>query len=281
METIACPDVSQSEAFISTFALFVIFASSVKEEKVHLRLPATWRNFWDELTLLRKQQIDVEDIQTLRGLRTLISDQCLNDGNKDGVPSVSESAPPMTVGVALEDSSMTESPSLASTGILQPLWTKQTSTAAYQRMLVARKALPIWNFKEELLRSFKDNQVVIVCGETGCGKSTQVPAYILEHELSGGRPCKIYCTEPRRISAISLARRVSEELGESKGDVGTSRSIVGFAVRLDSQVTRQTRLIYATTGIVMRMLESPTGLEEVTHLILDEVHERKSDLQAS
>jgi ATP-dependent RNA helicase DHX29 len=64
------------------------------------------------------------------------------------------------------------------------------------------------------------------------GKSTQVPAFILEHQLSKGKPCMIYCTEPRRISAISLARRVSEELGERKNDLGTSRSLVGYAIRL-------------------------------------------------
>jgi len=104
-----------------------------------------------------------------------------------------------------------------------------------------------------------------------------VPAYILERELSSGRSCKIYCTEPRRISAISLVRRVSEELGERKGDVGTFRSLVGFAIRLESQITAQTRLVYATTGIVMRMLEGSNELGGITHLVLDEVHERTID----
>jgi ATP-dependent RNA helicase DHX29 len=109
------------------------------------------------------------------------------------------------------------------------------------------------------------------------GKSTQVPAFILEHELLKGKPCKIYCTEPRRISAISLARRVSEELGERKNDLGTSRSLVGYAIRLESNTSRETRLVYATTGIVMRMLEGSNDLREVTHIVLDEVHERTID----
>jgi len=109
------------------------------------------------------------------------------------------------------------------------------------------------------------------------GKSTQVPAFLLEHELLKGKACKIYCTEPRRISAISLARRVSEELGESRGDLGTFRSLVGYSIRLESKVTRETRLVYATTGIVMRMLEGSSDLREVTHLVLDEVHERSID----
>lgn len=109
------------------------------------------------------------------------------------------------------------------------------------------------------------------------GKSTQVPSFILEHELLKGKPCKIYCTEPRRISAISLARRVSEELGERKSDLGTSRSLVGYAIRLESNTSKETRLVYATTGILMRMLEGSNDLQDVTHIVLDEVHERTID----
>jgi ATP-dependent RNA helicase DHX29 len=99
----------------------------------------------------------------------------------------------------------------------------------------------------------------------------------LEDQLSRGKPCKIYCTEPRRISAISLARRVSEELGERKNELGTSRSLVGFAIRLESSTSKETRLVYATTGIVMRMLEGSNDLKDITHIVLDEVHERTID----
>ena len=76
---------------------------------------------------------------------------------------------------------------------------------------------------------------------------------------------------------MSLARRVSEELGEKRGDLGTSRSLVGFSIRLEAKASRETRLIYATTGIVMRMLEGSNDLSEMTHLVLDEVHERTID----
>ena len=99
----------------------------------------------------------------------------------------------------------------------------------------------------------------------------------MEHQLSNGKPCKIYCTEPRRISAISLARRVSEELGERKNDLGTLRSLVGYAIRLESNTSKETRLVYATTGIVMRMLEGSNDLKDITHIVLDEVHERTID----
>lgn len=148
----------------------------------------------------------------------------------------------------------------------------------------------MWQFRQEVLEAVDQNQVVIICGETGwlvviglisyskliscSGKSTQVPSFLLEHQLSRGLPCKVYCTEPRRISAISLARRVSEELGEGRGDLGTHRSLVGYSIRLESNTSKETRLVYATTGIVMRMLEGSNDLGEITHLVLDEVHER-------
>lgn len=91
------------------------------------------------------------------------------------------------------------------------------------------------------------------------GKSTQLPAFILEHNLSQGKHCKIYCTEPRRISAISLAQRVSQEMGEPPGAVGTLGSIVGYSIRLESNTSRTTRLAYVTNGIALRMLESGSG----------------------
>ena len=151
----------------------------------------------------------------------------------------------------------------------------KASTNAFQHMLSGRAMLPVFAFRQAILSTIDKHQVTIICGETGCGKSTQIPSFLLEHELSQGKPCKIFCTEPRRISAIYLAQRVSEELGEAPKDLGTSRSLVGYAIRLESKIAAQTRLVYATVGVVLRMLESSRSLEEVTHLIIDEVHERR------
>jgi hypothetical protein len=91
------------------------------------------------------------------------------------------------------------------------------------------------------------------------GKSTQVPSFILEDHLSRGKHCKIYCTEPRRISAISLAQRVSMELGDPPGSAGTLSSIVGYSIRLESNTTRNTKLAFVTNGIALRMLEGGSG----------------------
>ena len=276
MASISCPTEAQAEAYISTVAMFLIFASSPKEEKAHLRLPSTWRDLWKDLSQCKKDQDEAADRHVLGELRSMIaehggSDKDLNERSTGISP---DKEPRVADWHQWQGNSL--SPPVWSDDI-KALWASKSSTYTYQHMLTSRMSLPIWNFKDELLDAITDNQVIIICGETGCGKSTQVPAFILEHELSGGRPCKVYCTEPRRISAISLARRVSEELGERKGDVGTFRSLVGFAIRLESKFTPQTRLVYATTGIVMRMLEGSDDLGDITHLVLDEVHERSID----
>ncbi|KAI0307778.1 P-loop containing nucleoside triphosphate hydrolase protein [Multifurca ochricompacta] len=144
-----------------------------------------------------------------------------------------------------------------------------------------RNKLPIAYYRDQIVECLETSQVLVLSGETGCGKSTQVPAFILEDQLSRGNACKVYCAEPRRISAISLAHRVSQELGDPPGAVGTPASLVGYSVRLENHTTRNTRLAYITYGIALRMLEgsgnhSDHGIafDEITHIIIDEVHER-------
>lgn len=273
MQNEATPDAAQSEAYISTAALFLIFSSTPKEEKTSLRLPAVWKAFWSELSTLKKREDMALDYEDLRDIRAMI-DGSRNQTPKDASEGHTISlAPnfPRTDHLPKEQEAKT---SQLPGDRLQALWRSKSSTPSFRNMLSQRAKLPIHHFKNDILQTIKENQIVIVCGETGCGKSTQVPNFILEHELLSGRACRIYCTEPRRISAISLARRVSEELGERKSDVGTSRSLVGYAIRLESKMTNDTRLVYATTGIVMRMLEASDDFGEITHLVLDEIHER-------
>lgn len=81
----------------------------------------------------------------------------------------------------------------------------------------------------------------------------------MEDQLSRGKHCKVYCTEPRRISAISLAQRVSVELGEPAGSVGNVGSLIGYSIRLESNTSRTTRLAFVTNGIALRMLEGGSG----------------------
>jgi ATP-dependent RNA helicase DHX29 len=278
MVSIAAPDAKQSEAFIATTAMFFIFGSSAKEEKVAMRLPAAWKDLWSEYAESKKNKADSLDRAAVKQLRDLVrkkKEQELEDG-------VILQGAFKGRGQARTTTEADETSSEAKRGAADPqfyqnIWYQKCSTPKYQQMLQSRMQLPMWLFRQQVVETVEREQVVIICGETGCGKSTQVPAFLLEHQLSLGRNCKIYCTEPRRISAISLARRVSEELGENKGDLGTSRSLVGYSIRLEANTSRETRLVYATTGIVMRMLEGSNDLKDITHLVLDEVHERSID----
>ncbi|KUI62654.1 ATP-dependent RNA helicase DHX29 [Cytospora mali] len=277
MTEIATPEEKQSEVFMATTALFLIFGSSTREEKVSLKLPPQWRDLWNEYAEAKKAEVDAQDRAVIKELRDLVRkrrDQEEEDGvllqgafrgrntGRNGGEAADVLAEKRTVG---------------GPDFYQNIWQKKSSSPKYQNMLQSRMQLPMWHFRQQVVDTVDREQVTIICGETGCGKSTQVPSFLLEHQLSQGKPCKVYCTEPRRISAISLARRVSEELGENKNEIGTPRSLVGYSIRLEANTSKETRLIYATTGIVMRMLEGSNELREITHLVLDEVHERSID----
>ena len=274
MSTIACASKAQSEAFVSTIMLFQLTTLSNKDDKSYLRLPSTWRQLWDELLHHKKEREDAQSRATLTHLQRLIAEvrSSSSDFALFGQKDWSSHGVPHTVG-QIEKYQVTVSGVESSNHLTS--WDARASTDAYQRMLKLRRKLPIWSFRDELLQKIGSHQVVVISGETGCGKSTQVPAFLLEHYTSRGMPCKVICTEPRRISAISLAHRVSQELGERSGQVGKSGSLVGYSIRLENRVHAGTQLLYATTGIVLRMLESSNGLDGVTHLILDEVHERR------
>ena len=105
-------------------------------------------------------------------------------------------------------------------------------------------------------------------------RSSQVPQYILEAaaESGNGGACSIVCTQPRRIAAISVAERVAEERGEPPP--GQPGARVGYHVRLDAATTRATRLLFCTTGILLRRLAGDPALLGVSHVLVDEVHER-------
>ncbi|GFR43278.1 hypothetical protein Agub_g4343, partial [Astrephomene gubernaculifera] len=112
--------------------------------------------------------------------------------------------------------------------------------------------------------------------DTGCGKTTQVPQYLLEAATEAGRggSTHILVTQPRRIAAISVAERVAEERGEPPPGSPGPASSTGYHVRLGAAVTRHTRLTFCTTGILLRRLVSDPSLRGITHVVVDEVHER-------
>jgi ATP-dependent RNA helicase A len=120
-----------------------------------------------------------------------------------------------------------------------------------------------------VLNEIDRNSVIIIRGHTGCGKTTQIPQFILEQYLEAkrGAECNIVVTQPRRISAVSVAERVAnerfEELGES----------IGYSVRFESKLPRPYgSILFCTVGVLLRKLEA--GLRGVSHVVVDEIHER-------
>ncbi|KAF9391446.1 hypothetical protein CPB97_006549 [Podila verticillata] len=144
---------------------------------------------------------------------------------------------------------------------------------AFQALQMSRAKLPAWGFKDTLVKAVKENSVVIVCGETGCGKTTQVPQFILDSWIQEcvGEFANIVCTQPRRIAAIGVAERVAVERGTNIGQQ------VGYAIRGENKSSRNTKLLFCTTGILLRRLHSDPTLQGVTHVMVDEVHERSVD----
>ncbi|KAL6050769.1 hypothetical protein STEG23_015307, partial [Scotinomys teguina] len=149
---------------------------------------------------------------------------------------------------------------------------KQTSRQFYT-ILQERQLLPAWEERETILKMLSKHQVVVISGMTGCGKTTQIPQFILDNSLNGPpeRVANIICTQPRRISAISVAERVAKERAERVGVT------VGYQIRLESVKSSTTRLLYCTTGVLLRRLEGDATLQGVTHIIVDEVHERTEE----
>ncbi|KAG5520242.1 hypothetical protein PMAC_001320 [Pneumocystis sp. 'macacae'] len=140
-------------------------------------------------------------------------------------------------------------------------------------LLKRRQELPIYHYKKEVLALIKENPVCVVIGATGSGKTTQLPQFIFEDAIinNNGAKCNILCTQPRRIAAISVAQRVCFERNEKL------RESVGYQVRFDSKPAKLVGSInYCTTGILLKQLQDSSSsiLEEVSHIIVDEVHER-------
>lgn len=132
-----------------------------------------------------------------------------------------------------------------------------------------RMKLPVYNSRGQIMEAVNEHPVIVIRGNTGCGKTTQICQYILEDYISSGSGalCNIVVTQPRRISAISVSERIAAERCE---DLGQS---VGYSVRFESVLPRPyASILFCTVGVLLKKLES--GLRGVSHVIVDEIHER-------
>ncbi|CAK9324402.1 unnamed protein product [Citrullus colocynthis] len=175
-------------------------------------------------------------------------------------------------------------PSMNKEEIMKKLESRTTkSVANLKKISEERSKLPIASFQDVITSTVESHQVVLISGETGCGKTTQVPQFLLDYMWGKGETCKIVCTQPRRISAISVSERISYERGENVG------SDIGYKIRLESKGGRHSSIVLCTNGILLRVLVSEglgklrmeaseksrkNVVSDLTHIIVDEVHER-------
>uniref|UniRef100_A0A8D3DHP0 Pre-mRNA-splicing factor ATP-dependent RNA helicase PRP16 n=1 Tax=Scophthalmus maximus TaxID=52904 RepID=A0A8D3DHP0_SCOMX len=138
--------------------------------------------------------------------------------------------------------------------------------AKKKTLLEQRQYLPIFAVRQQLLNIIRDNSIVIVVGETGSGKTTQLTQYL--HEDGYTSYGMVGCTQPRRVAAMSVAKRVSEEIGTNLGEE------VGYAIRFEDCTSEKTLIKYMTDGILLRESLRESDLDHYSAVIMDEAHER-------
>lgn len=136
----------------------------------------------------------------------------------------------------------------------------------FQKLKKLRKfqaSLPIASYESDIVNAVKNESILVLAGDTGCGKSTQVPQYLHRSGFD-----KIACTQPRRIACIGLSKRVSHEmLTEYATDVG-------YQIRFERQKTAKTKILFITEGLLLRQLSDDENLSNYSVIIIDEIHER-------
>lgn len=143
---------------------------------------------------------------------------------------------------------------------------KQTDFSRKKTILEQRRFLPAFACRQELLNVIRENSVVIIVGETGSGKTTQLTQYL--HEDGYSNFGMIGCTQPRRVAAMSVAKRVSDEMGTKLGDE------IGYAIRFEDCTSEKTVIKYMTDGILLRESLREPDLDNYSCVIMDEAHER-------
>ena len=150
----------------------------------------------------------------------------------------------------------------------EPRPTTQNRTLSQKEALQeVRKRLPIYQYRDHLINAVKKNQIIIIEGETGSGKTTQITQYLHEEGFTHNGK-KIGCTQPRRVAAMSVAKRVADEMGVTLGGQ------VGYSIRFEDCTSEKTIIKYMTDGMLLREFLTDPSLESYSVIMIDEAHER-------
>ncbi|ODO02912.1 hypothetical protein I350_05754 [Cryptococcus amylolentus CBS 6273] len=140
----------------------------------------------------------------------------------------------------------------------------------YKKILEQRKGLPVYQKMQEFLSIFNENQIVVMEGQTGSGKTTQIPQFVCYSDLPMLRGKMVACTQPRRVAAMSVAKRVADEM-----DAVQLGKQVGYSIRFEDMTEQGTTFLkYMTDGMLLREAMNDPLLERYSTVILDEAHER-------
>ncbi|KAK1883868.1 ATP-dependent RNA helicase dhx29 [Dissostichus eleginoides] len=251
--TILTEDSMQAQHLAATLALYTM----VKGQSVHQLLPPTYRDVWLEWRDSEQQKQEESRTAANKPRDQFISrllTRLKQQQNQDQGPEAGSEGP-------------------------EKRGRKEGALEAARELLMKLRKSPLaqkLKHRHRVLEALQRHPVVVVAGETGSGKSTQIPQFLLEELLIGcpaARPVNIVVTQPRRISAMSLACRVNQEQG-CEDAPGSKSSLCGYQIRMENRSAEGTRLLYCTTGVLLRKLQHDSHLSSLTHIIVDEVHER-------
>lgn len=184
----------------------------------------------------RKRTLDVGDANGVKKRKSRFSD-----------------APPASVTVA--------------SGSVNPL-TNAPFSARYHSLVATRQKLPVYGFLQEIQEAVLSHQVIVIEGETGSGKTTQIPQFLTNMTIPGGTGKMVACTQPRRVAAMSIAKRVAEEMDVELGQQ------VGYTIRFEDVTCASTKLRFLTDGMLLQHAMSDPLLSNYSVILLDEAHER-------
>ncbi|XTI83670.1 pre-mRNA splicing factor ATP-dependent RNA helicase PRP16 [Cenococcum geophilum] len=147
-------------------------------------------------------------------------------------------------------------------------FTGQALSQQYMSILKTRRGLPVHSQRDEFLQLYQKSQILVFVGETGSGKTTQIPQSVLFDDLPHLNNKMVACTQPRRVAAMSVAQRVAQEMDVNLGDE------VGYSIRFEDKTSPKTILKYMTDGMLLREAMHDNDLTRYSTIILDEAHER-------